>query len=142
MALIKCSSCDREISTDAWRCPQCGAGGPGRRRVLVGGTILLGVVGGLWLINGLLSIAQDLKPQQVPLDGEQAAVLRQLLSRDDFWCPELTSAIIQPKDPKQRNVTAVKASCAGATSFGDTKTIVYRVEIQTDTGTSKVSVWQ
>jgi len=56
MALKDCPECGAQVSTQAMRCPQCGASGPQRSRIT--SFLFAAVILGALLIGGTMAILQ------------------------------------------------------------------------------------
>ena len=56
MALATCKECGHQVSTEAMRCPQCGASGPQRSKITT--IIFAAIVIAALLIGGGMAIAQ------------------------------------------------------------------------------------
>lgn len=56
MALKACSECGEQVSTQAMRCPPCGASGPQRSRITT--IIFAAIIVAAFLIGGTVAIVQ------------------------------------------------------------------------------------
>lgn len=127
MALVQCKDCNQQFSTDAKRCPACGAKKPKTPKVPWKERKALKVIVSIFLLSAVMNAIQGPPPKPTP---EQAKLNKQneALNTAKYYCREMISKALHDPESVVYEEKYAPADYGGVVKIKGSKNLKFEVQ--------------